>query len=107
MDKVGTLTIGCYWSVAAMLLPDILRAFLKDYPQVHIELREGTNDELAQLLRERAVDFSFSAQPSPNTPCDWLPILDDELLVWLPEHHPEFISYIKEAFPEPAGNASS
>ncbi|WP_455048137.1 hypothetical protein [Mitsuokella sp.] len=81
MDKVGTLTIGCYWSVAAMLLPDI--------------------------LRERAVDFSFSAQPSPNTPCDWLPILDDELLVWLPEHHPEFISYIKEAFPEPAGNASS
>ncbi len=81
MDKVGTLTIGCYWSVAAMLLPDI--------------------------LRERAVDFSFSAQPSPNTPCDWLPILDDELLVWLPEHHPEFISYIKEAFPDPAGNASS
>lgn len=80
MDKVGTLTIGCYWSVAAMLLPDI--------------------------LRERAVDFSFSAQPSPNTPCDWLPILNDELLVWLPEHHPEFISYIKEAFPEPAGNAS-
>lgn len=74
MDKVSTLTIGCYWSVAAMLLPDILRAFLKDYPQVHIELREGTNDEL---------------------------------LVWLPEHHPEFISYIKEAFPEPAGNASS
>lgn len=85
----GTLTIGCYWSVAAMLLPDILRDFLKDYPQVHIELREGTNDELSALLRERAVDFSFSAQPSPKTPCDWLPILDDELLVWLPEHHPE------------------
>ncbi len=85
----GTLTIGCYWSVAAMLLPNILRAFLRDYPNVHIELREGTNDELSRLLRERAIDFSFSAQPAEKTPCDWLPVLDDELLVWLPKNHPE------------------
>lgn len=84
----GTLTIGCYWSISACLLPKILKLFLKQYPQIHIRLKEGTNAALARLLQERAVDLCFAARPAANITCDWLPVLQDELRVWLPLDHP-------------------
>ena len=85
----GVLTIGCYYSVSAMLLPNILHCFLSDYPGVQIILEEGTNEELSRLLKDRAVDLCFAARPSDKTECDWIPVLEDELLVWLPENHPD------------------
>ncbi len=84
----GVLTIGSYYSVSAMVLPDILRQFQRDYPQIRIKLREGGNQEMAQWLGERSIDLSFSARPGPETVCDWLPLLEDELMAWLPEEHP-------------------
>ncbi len=35
--------------------------------------------------------FPFLPSPRKKTPCNWLrlPILNDELLIWLPEKHPE------------------
>ena len=85
----GVLTIGCYYSVSSMLLPDVLQRVLADYPGVQIVLREGTNAELSHMLHERSVDFCFAAKPSAQTICEWIPVLDDELTVWLPEGHPE------------------
>lgn len=84
----GVLTIGCYYSVSAMLLPDILKRFQEDYPDVKIILKEGTNAELSQMIDERSIDLSFSAKPAESTVCDWIPIMDDELTVWLSEEHP-------------------
>ncbi len=84
----GVLTIGCYYSVSSMLLPEVLQRFLADYPGVQIVLREGTNAELSRMLHDRSVDFCFAAKPSEQTVCEWIPVLDDELTVWLPESHP-------------------
>ena len=83
----GYLTIGCYYSVSSMLLPQTLKRFLGDYPGVRIALKEGTNAEIAEWLAERSIDLAYSAKPSPQVPCDWIPVLDDELTVWLPENH--------------------
>lgn len=85
----GVLTIGCYYSVSSMLLPEVLHAFLSDFPGVQIVLKEGTNAELSGMLRDHSVDFCFAAKPSEQTVCEWIPILEDELNVWLPEDHPD------------------
>ena len=85
----GVLTIGCYFSVSSMLLPEVLHSFLSDFPGVQIILKEGTNAELSDMLRDRSVDFCFAAKPSAQTPCEWIPILEDELNVWLPGDHPD------------------
>ena len=84
----GTLAIGCYWSVSAMILPGVLKAFLRDHPGVRVTLREGTNAELSRMLAERSVDLCFSARPSGGD-FDWLPVQDDELVAWLPWDHPD------------------
>ena len=83
----GSLTIGCYYSVSAMLLPNILKNFLADYPNITIYLKEGTNVELTKWLQEGVIDLSFSAKPSMSADFDWIPVLNDELMVWLPERY--------------------
>lgn len=92
----GSLTIGCYYSVSAMLLPNILKSFLADYPNITIYLKEGTNAELTKWLQEGVIDISFSAKPSMKEEFDWIPVLNDELMVWLPNRYaPKY----KESFP--------
>lgn len=84
----GTLTIGCYYSVSSMILPPLLKRFGTDYPRVRIILREGTNAELAEALENHTIDFSLAAPTPESLECDHIPILEDELVVWLPPSHP-------------------
>ena len=84
----GVLNIGSYYSAAAAWLPKILRRFQAQYPKVEVHLLEGTNQELAQWLNEKAVDCCLAAKPGADVAYDWIPLKDDELVVWLPPDHP-------------------
>ena len=33
------------------------------------------------------MDFCFCAKPSENVPCQWIPLFEDEIVVWLPKGH--------------------
>ena len=82
----GSLTIGCYYSIAAMWMPSILQEFRRKYPGIRIKMQEGGNLEMAKWLREKSVDCCFCAEQT-DTDCDWTPLYDDELVVWLPKDH--------------------
>ncbi|WP_277301372.1 LysR family transcriptional regulator [Veillonella montpellierensis] len=84
----GVLTIAAYYSISAGWLPAIIQRFQKDYPYVIIRVNEGGNREIAQWLHDKSVDLSFAAQPSEKVPCDWIPLVQDEMEVWLPIDHP-------------------
>ncbi|WP_164726698.1 LysR family transcriptional regulator substrate-binding protein [Veillonella seminalis] len=60
---------------------------MADYPNITIYLKEGTNVELAKWLQEGVIDLSFSAKPSMKDEFDWIPVLTDELMAWLPERY--------------------
>ena len=83
----GTIVIGSYYSVSALLLPTILKEFSNKYPGVQIKLQEGGNKEMSRWLNENSVDICYCAQPH-DVNCDWLPIFSDELVAWLPKNHP-------------------
>ena len=92
----GVLTVGSYFSVSAMLLPRIFQQFGQRYPNIFIKLREGGNQKMSQWLTEKSVDCCFSEKPSEDISFDWIPICDDELVVWLPHNHPRALD---RAFP--------
>lgn len=83
----GALTIGCYYSISAMWMPVILKEFRSRFPGVTVRMQEGGNLEMAKWLHEHSVDCCFGAKPS-QVECDWLPVCQDELVVWLPQSHP-------------------
>lgn len=84
----GNLTIGTYYSVAAYWLPTIIKNFQKNYPEIHINIREGSNSDLIPLLDDHRLDCCFFAE-FPDMACDWIPLKKDELVVWLPKDHPK------------------
>lgn len=82
----GNLTIGAIYSVSACWLPSIIKAFLGDYPNIHLRIMEGNKDSLDQWLREKRVDCCFLTQKPDG--CQWVPLRDDPLMAWLPQDHP-------------------
>ena len=85
----GNLSIGSYFSISAIWMPDILSRFTTLYPGIKVNLMEGGNLEMSRWLNENSVDCCFCAEPSGDTSCDWLPLYKDELVAWLPKDHPD------------------
>ncbi len=85
----GVLTIGGYFSVSALILPQILSVFQSRYPGIVIRLQEGGNREMAKWLNDRSVDICFCAMPGKDVSCDWIDFFQDELVAWVPKSDPD------------------
>ena len=60
----GPLRIGTYQSVGAKVLPQLLREFSEQWPQVEITLQESADDgELVRLVERGELDLSFVVLP--------------------------------------------
>lgn len=64
----GRLTVGVIPTVAAVDIPAALRDFHERYPQVRIGLRVGASEDLAELVREGAIEVAFLGLPVSARP---------------------------------------
>ncbi len=63
----GRLTIGTYQSVSVQLLPDVVRRFLDEAPDVAVGLTEhARNEDLIDELLAGSLDVTFLAGPYEN-----------------------------------------
>lgn len=85
--KEGTITIGTYLSCSIHWIPQIIRKFQRHYPDIHFRIIEGSEGDLADWIQERRVDIGFLSR-QPNHHYQFLPVMDDELFVVLPDGHP-------------------
>lgn len=83
----GDITIGMFPSIATQLMPPILGAFGKTYPNVTIKLREGVQSELDRLLAKQEADFILCSYQK-ELAYQWIPLRRDEMCCRLPEDHP-------------------
>ncbi|ATW27988.1 LysR family transcriptional regulator [Candidatus Formimonas warabiya] len=81
----GTIRIGCFSTVAAKLLPGILKQFSSNYPAVQIQLLEGSYTEMEKWIASGIVDLGFVLLP--NKELEVTPLIQDEYVVLLPENH--------------------
>ncbi len=79
----GRLTIGSYYSTSALWLPPILKSFKEKYPGIKLSLKEGPPVTLLRWLAESAVDCCIFGHPGGSVSFDWIPIREDDLLVWV------------------------
>lgn len=89
--EIGKLVVVVNTAIANSLLPDILKTFRAQYPQVELELRSMTIEAMMQGLRDGSIDVGFEHLPNPyegDTTLNFLPIVQEFFLVALPEHHP-------------------
>mgnify|MGYP000051656689 CR=1 FL=1 len=82
----GDIYIGSYFSVAANWLPQIIQAFQQAYPAVHVHIEECANKVMYDGLEEGRFDCCITTwRPFSG---DWIPLCEDEMVMWLPENHP-------------------
>lgn len=83
----GFLRIGTFSSVATHWLPNIIRAFQKDYPNIHYELLLGDYEEIETWISEGRVDCGFLRLPTGGE-FETTFLAQDDFLAVLPEEHP-------------------
>ncbi|MDO5846369.1 MAG: LysR family transcriptional regulator [Methanocorpusculum sp.] len=84
--ETGLIRIGTFSSVATHWLPNIITEFQKDYPNIDYELLIGDYTEIERWILEGRVDCGFLRLPT-NPALEAIPLMEDPLLVILPESH--------------------
>ena len=84
----GSLTVGSYFSISSMIMPEVIRRFQEQFPGIRIEILEGGNREMVAWMDNGLVDCCFCAKLPNSIIYDWIPIFEDEMVVWLPPKHP-------------------
>ena len=85
--SIGNLTIAAYPSVATTWLPEIVRTFQRDYPDVQFSIMEGIRAEIFKHLDDHVADMGFMAYAEPMD-YEWTPLAQEEIIAVVPEDHP-------------------
>jgi LysR family hydrogen peroxide-inducible transcriptional activator len=83
----GRLTVGAIPTVAPYLLPPVLTAFLRRYPQVETLLQEDVTQALLAALAAGELDLAVVALPVADERLRVEPLCTEALLVTLPRGH--------------------
>ncbi|MBE7718504.1 LysR family transcriptional regulator [Lacrimispora indolis] len=83
----GLIRIGTFSSVATHWLPNIIKKFQKDYPNIDYELLLGDYTEIESWILEGRVDCGFLRLPTLSE-FETTFLDQDKLLAVLPENHP-------------------
>lgn len=59
-EQSGTLSIATTHTQARYVLPDVIKAFRERYPDVNLELHQGTSEQIAELVEENRVDIAIA-----------------------------------------------
>ena len=59
-EKEGTLAIATTHTQARYVLPEIVRRFRERYPNVSLELHQGTSEQIAELVDANRIDIAIA-----------------------------------------------
>ncbi len=83
----GLIRIGTFSSVATHWLPNIIKAFQKDYPNIDYELLLGDYTEIEEWIHTGRVDCGFLRLPT-HSEFETIFLEQDQLMAIIPENHP-------------------
>ncbi len=85
--KRENIRVAAYSSICMHWLPTIVQQFRWACPDVSVDIRMGSVDEMYRWLQEDKVDLSFASRQDKGR-YDWVPLWDDPLLAILPVDDP-------------------
>jgi DNA-binding transcriptional LysR family regulator len=87
----GRLRAGAFTTATAVLLPRAMAVFASEWPDVSLSLVEGITPQLLARLEDDAADLAvvsaFPGQTLDHDHFDYVPLLEDAMLVALPRSH--------------------
>lgn len=87
-DVTGELRLGASTTVAQYVLPRILGAFLRQYPQVHLSVVSGNTERIAEAVAEERVALGIIEGPAMRRDVKTEPMVQDEMVLIVAPGHP-------------------
>jgi DNA-binding transcriptional LysR family regulator len=85
----GTVRLGVGATTLIYLMPKILAAYQRKYPDIELVVTTGLSEALAQAVHAQTVDIAIVMLPvPPNLSIEIVPILREELVCVLSAQHP-------------------
>jgi DNA-binding transcriptional LysR family regulator len=85
----GALRVGTFQSVGSRLLPDLIRRFRDDWPDIQVVLIESASDsELLESVERGDLDLSFVMPPLPEGPYSVAELMADPWVLLVPVDSP-------------------
>jgi DNA-binding transcriptional LysR family regulator len=84
----GRVSIAVLPSIAATILPAVLSAVAKAFPEVDITIHDVLQDRAVALVRNGVVDFAITTQAASFAELDYDEIGSDPFFLVCPRHHP-------------------
>ena len=85
--KRENIRVAAYSSICMHWLPTIVQQFRWAFPDVSVDIRMGSVEEMYRWLQDDKVDLSFASRQDRGS-YDWVPLWDDPLLAILPMDYP-------------------
>lgn len=85
--QTGLIRIGAFSSVATHWIPNIIRAFQQDYPNISYEILVGDYAEIETWIQEGRVDCGFLHIPVHSN-LETIFLEQDQIVAVLPSGHP-------------------
>ena len=82
----GTLRVGSFTSFTALWMAKLIQGFTQNYPDVKIELTNGTYRDIENGISDGRLDCGFLSSVE-NDPLDFTPLFDDPMLVIMAPDH--------------------
>jgi len=88
-DQLGTLSIGTTHTQARYALPKAIKEFSQQYPQVHLNMVQGTPTEIAEMAATGRVDIAIATEGLAQfDSLAILPCYDWNRSIVVPPNHP-------------------
>jgi DNA-binding transcriptional LysR family regulator len=85
--EVGTLNIGFAGSAMLSALPDVIKSYRREYPDVQLSLREMVTSESVAHLRDGTIDLGFLRDPGEIDGLIIHSLLRESFVAILPAKH--------------------
>src|SRR6476620_9039419 len=86
----GNLTIGASPIIGRYLLPKVLELFVKNYPQINLEIKINSTRIITKSVRNREVDIGLVSGEIPNELKKHVLVerfVEDEIILIVPKSH--------------------
>lgn len=90
MKKVisGNIRVSTIYSVGLHELPPFMKRFIKKFPTVNVHLEYRRSNLVYDDVLHNVVDLGVIAYPAKNRELEYIPLLEDELVVIASPEHP-------------------
>jgi DNA-binding transcriptional LysR family regulator len=83
--ETGTVRLGCFNSICTTHLPKIIHRFNQLYPNIKIQVFQGTYTDIIHWLKSGIIEIGFLSKASAENEVPILPVFEDELFCIVPK----------------------